>query len=185
MLIRLRGCPGWSASLLFAYGIRHVFAWPGPILMCIDPYSEPRATPSNSTTPFLLCCGQIISKPYRFSLETHICTPNLSQNLNKTCLKNTHPRSKCLFALPCYKSGYSPALSELRNTCTCTALEASFYCKENQVENTDTTLILSYTVQPVYKNHHGNMENWTLFTDGLLFRVVSFSDSLHESMPVS
>ena len=30
MLIRLRGCAGWSAPLLFAYGIRHVFAWPGP-----------------------------------------------------------------------------------------------------------------------------------------------------------
>ena len=30
MLIRLRGCAGWSAPLLFAYGIRHVFAWRGP-----------------------------------------------------------------------------------------------------------------------------------------------------------
>ena len=30
MLIRLRGCAGWSALLLFAYGIRHIFAWPGP-----------------------------------------------------------------------------------------------------------------------------------------------------------
>ena len=30
MLIRLRGCACWSAPLLFAYGIRHVFAWPGP-----------------------------------------------------------------------------------------------------------------------------------------------------------
>ena len=29
-LIRLRGCAGWSAPLLFAYDIRHVFsAWPG------------------------------------------------------------------------------------------------------------------------------------------------------------
>ena len=31
VLISLRGCAGWSAPLLFAYGIRHVFAWPGPI----------------------------------------------------------------------------------------------------------------------------------------------------------
>ena len=30
MLIRLRGCAGWSAPLLFAYGISHVFAWSGP-----------------------------------------------------------------------------------------------------------------------------------------------------------
>ena len=27
-LIRLRGCAGWSAPLLFAYGIRHIFSWP-------------------------------------------------------------------------------------------------------------------------------------------------------------
>ena len=27
--IRLRGCAGWSASLLFAHGIRQVFLWPG------------------------------------------------------------------------------------------------------------------------------------------------------------
>ena len=28
-LIRLRGCAGWSAPLLFAYDIKHVFSWPG------------------------------------------------------------------------------------------------------------------------------------------------------------
>ena len=28
-LIRLHGCAGWSAPLLFAYGIRHIFSWPG------------------------------------------------------------------------------------------------------------------------------------------------------------
>ena len=28
-LIRLRGCPDWSAPLLFAYDIRHIFSWPG------------------------------------------------------------------------------------------------------------------------------------------------------------
>ena len=28
--IRLRGCAGWSAPLLFVYCIRHIFAWPGP-----------------------------------------------------------------------------------------------------------------------------------------------------------
>ena len=32
VLIRLRGCAGWSAPLLFAYGISHIFAWPGPII---------------------------------------------------------------------------------------------------------------------------------------------------------
>ena len=30
VLIRLHRCAGWSAPLLFAYGIIHVFAWPGP-----------------------------------------------------------------------------------------------------------------------------------------------------------
>ena len=30
VLIRLRGCAGWFAPLLFAYGIRHIFARPGP-----------------------------------------------------------------------------------------------------------------------------------------------------------
>ena len=29
VLIRLCGCAGWSASLLFAYDIRHIFSWPG------------------------------------------------------------------------------------------------------------------------------------------------------------
>ena len=28
-LIRLRGCAGWSAPLLFAYGIKHIFSWSG------------------------------------------------------------------------------------------------------------------------------------------------------------
>ena len=35
VLIRLRGCAGWSAPLLFAYGLRHIFAWPGPIMVKI------------------------------------------------------------------------------------------------------------------------------------------------------
>ena len=30
VLIRLRWCAGWSAPLLFANGITHVFAWSGP-----------------------------------------------------------------------------------------------------------------------------------------------------------
>ena len=29
VLIRQRGCAGWSAPLLFAYVIRHIFTWPG------------------------------------------------------------------------------------------------------------------------------------------------------------
>ena len=35
MLIRLRGCAGWSAALLFSYGIRQVFAWPGPLQLSV------------------------------------------------------------------------------------------------------------------------------------------------------
>ena len=30
-LIRLRQCTGWSAPLLFAYDIRHIFSWPGSL----------------------------------------------------------------------------------------------------------------------------------------------------------
>ena len=33
VLIRLRGCAGWSAPLLFAYGINHIFSWPGSLLL--------------------------------------------------------------------------------------------------------------------------------------------------------
>ena len=32
-LIRLRGFAGWSVSLLFAYDIRHIFSWPGSIIL--------------------------------------------------------------------------------------------------------------------------------------------------------
>ena len=32
VLIRVRGCAGWSAPLLFAYGINHILAWPGPYI---------------------------------------------------------------------------------------------------------------------------------------------------------
>ena len=32
VLIRLRQCTGWSAPLLFAYGTRHEFAWPGAFI---------------------------------------------------------------------------------------------------------------------------------------------------------
>ena len=32
-LIRLRGCAGWSAPLLFAYIIRHIFSWPGSYVL--------------------------------------------------------------------------------------------------------------------------------------------------------
>ena len=36
-LIRLRGCAGWSAALLFAYDIRHILSWPGSV--CFHTYS--------------------------------------------------------------------------------------------------------------------------------------------------
>ena len=32
-LIRLCGCAGWSAHLLFAYDVRHVFSWPGSFVL--------------------------------------------------------------------------------------------------------------------------------------------------------
>ena len=40
VLIRLRGCADWSAPLLFAYGIRHVFAWPVPYNTCFAAFSH-------------------------------------------------------------------------------------------------------------------------------------------------
>ena len=33
-LIRLRRCAGWSAPLLFAYDIRHIFSWRGSHVCC-------------------------------------------------------------------------------------------------------------------------------------------------------
>ena len=39
VLIRLRGCAGWYTPLLFAYGIRHVFVWPGLFIIIVCPLS--------------------------------------------------------------------------------------------------------------------------------------------------
>ena len=36
VLIRLCRCTGWSAPLLFAYDIRHVFVWPGSCNVCAN-----------------------------------------------------------------------------------------------------------------------------------------------------
>ena len=33
VLVRLRECAGWSAPLLLAYDIRHIFLWPGSIVL--------------------------------------------------------------------------------------------------------------------------------------------------------
>ena len=38
-MIRLRGCAGWSAPLLFAYDIRHIFSWSGSIPFPSTPFS--------------------------------------------------------------------------------------------------------------------------------------------------
>ena len=38
VLIRLRWCTSWPAPL-FAYGIRHIFSWPGSHVFCIHPFS--------------------------------------------------------------------------------------------------------------------------------------------------
>ena len=35
VLIRLRGCAGWSVPLLFTYDIRHIFSWPGSPYICL------------------------------------------------------------------------------------------------------------------------------------------------------
>ena len=35
-LIRLHGCAGWSAPLLFTYDIRHIFSWPSSNKCCIS-----------------------------------------------------------------------------------------------------------------------------------------------------
>ena len=39
-MIRLRGCAGWSAPLLFAYDIRHIFSWPGSYLFLFLTFSK-------------------------------------------------------------------------------------------------------------------------------------------------
>ena len=35
MLIRLRGCASWSASLLFANSIKQIFSWRGTVVYCL------------------------------------------------------------------------------------------------------------------------------------------------------
>ena len=58
-LIRLRGCAGWSAPLLFTYDIKHIFTWPGSIIL-------------KSVTPLLYwkwwlpCCLKIHNFHYSF-----------------------------------------------------------------------------------------------------------------------
>ena len=41
VLIRLRGCAGWSAPLLFAYDVRHVFSWLGSYLVYLSCRAQP------------------------------------------------------------------------------------------------------------------------------------------------
>ena len=60
VLIRLRGCAGWSAPLLFVYGIRHIFAWPGPHEQRIDVSWIP---------PSSCCCCLFIHFLIFFSLQ--------------------------------------------------------------------------------------------------------------------
>ena len=45
VLFRLHGCAGWSAPLLFAYGIRHLFAWPGPYMRTVKVHEWELAHP--------------------------------------------------------------------------------------------------------------------------------------------
>ena len=42
MLIRLYGCAGWSASLLFAYSIKQVFSWRGLYKRGYNGHTKPR-----------------------------------------------------------------------------------------------------------------------------------------------
>ena len=43
-LIRLRACAGWSAPLLFAHGIRHIFLWPGSYIYIHIKYKAIKVT---------------------------------------------------------------------------------------------------------------------------------------------
>ena len=49
--IRLRGCAGWSAPLLFAYDIRHVFSWPGSISKWADWFHSRGCNPTPPLNP--------------------------------------------------------------------------------------------------------------------------------------
>ena len=74
-LIRLRGCAGWSAPLLFAFNIRHVLSWPGPILLSLPFWNS-----------FSCCKGRVVTKqmnnlsqrlPMRHLLESDLlCITN-------------------------------------------------------------------------------------------------------------
>ena len=65
-LIRLRGCAGWSAPLLFAYCIRQIFSWRASILNDVygmaGIWSDDRPTPKMQTLP-LSYSGLFINIP--------------------------------------------------------------------------------------------------------------------------
>ena len=44
VLFRLRGCAGWSAPLLFTYGISHIFSWPGSFILSINKSTKAERT---------------------------------------------------------------------------------------------------------------------------------------------
>ena len=62
-LIRLRGCAGWSAPLLFAYDIRHVFSWPGSFI--IEPAHEIMVTWAKAQAS--LCIRAVLPEPSLFA----------------------------------------------------------------------------------------------------------------------
>ena len=73
-LIRLRGCAGWSASLLFAYGIKQVFSWCGSDDPPHDKTNKMTVRPAKTQISLCICpvwsessvCAQWVSKDPSF-----------------------------------------------------------------------------------------------------------------------
>ena len=86
-LIRLCGCAGWSASLLFAYGIKQVFSWRGSyvsrilvtfhneVLIGLSKHEQFRVGDSNKISFLLLgTCIRDWSWMIKNEYECHACS---------------------------------------------------------------------------------------------------------------
>ena len=91
-LIRLRGCAGWSAPLLFAYSIRHVFAWPGPNGVWKVGQGQ----------LFIVCARRVISE------EQALCTWRFDTRSYHSCEETDFNGVKCSCRLRIYYDLFNP-----------------------------------------------------------------------------
>ena len=101
MLIRLHGCASWSAPLLFAYGIRHVFAWPGPYRIMILHIHTDRSVWAKSVDPdqtassnqSLHCLPFHLHHSNSKDINPNFCSSeSIEPRHKKTCFRGMRPR---------------------------------------------------------------------------------------------